>query len=185
MLPCKCAPRTSRGMCHHTNSCATRDRGVERKSKSTRRKCEMWLVCICVSETSVDGAALSKKFRSQSTAWTTKLKGQPLQSLSDRGPVAGTVPQHVSEFLASARQHKRGRQLHLSCQSQQCVAQRNSAYRPRTWRCVHNEHDVVQEQVSHCKHPTNTVRQHVCFGSAKEKCTCYKVQVLSMTASVE
>ena len=160
MLPCKCAPRTSRGMCHHTSSCATRDRGVERKSKSTRRKCEMWLVCICVSETSVDGAALSKKFRSQSTAWTTKLKGQPLQSLSDSGPVAGTVQQHVSGFLTSARQHKRGSQLHLS--------QLNSAWRPRTWRCVHNEHDVVQKQVSHCKHPTFIVRQHVCFGSAKE-----------------
>ena len=88
-------------------------------------------------------------------------------------------------FLTSARQHKRGSQLHLSCQSQQCTAQRNSAWRPRTWRCVHNEHDVVQKQVSHCKHPTFTVRQHVCFGSAKEKSTCYKVQVLSMTAKMD
>ena len=98
----------------------------------------------------------------RSAPWSTKLKGQPLQSLIGSGPVAGTVQQHASGFLTSAWQRRRGSQLHLSCQSPQCTAQRNSPWRPHKWR-------FVQRQVSLRKHPTFTARQHVCFGNAKGK----------------
>ena len=152
VVPCKCGPASSKGMCHHTSSSATRDRGLERKEQvdheEVRYVVGLHLRFGIVSrtrrhrkkQTSHRPLRTARRCRSnsgnRSAPWSTKLKGQPLQSLSGSGPVAGTFQQHASGFFTSTWQRMRGSQLHLSCQSPQCTAQRNSPWRPHAEICA-------------------------------------------------